>query len=286
MNGGGALRAECRGAWARCYARFIEAYEAEGVPIWGVSVQNEPAATQSWDSCIYTAEEERDFVRDFLGPELEAAGLGHVRIVIWDHNRDLMVERARTVYSDPDAARYVWGTGFHWYGEDCFDHVQQVHDAWPDKQLLFTEGCQEGGPHHGSWDLGERYARSMINDLNRWTVGWIDWNLLLDDQGGPNHVGNFCSAPILADATSDEFSLQSSYFYIGHFARFVKPGAQRVLCTTSRQDLEAASFVNPDGSVATVVMNRTEQPLRFALRVAGGRTVAELPPRSIATCLA
>ena len=283
MNGGGMLRAEFRGAWARCYARFIDAYEAEGVPIWGVSVQNEPAATQSWDSCIYTAEEERDFVRDFLGPELESAGLGHVRIVIWDHNRDLMVERARTVYSDPDAARYVWGTGFHWYGEDCFDHVQQVHDAWPDKQLLFTEGCQEGGPHHGSWDLGERYARSMINDLNRWTVGWIDWNLLLDGQGGPNHVGNFCSAPILADASSDSFSLQSSYFYIGHITRFVKPGAQRVLCTAVPQDLEAASFINPDGSVATVVMNSSERPLRIGLHVDELRTATELPPRSMAT---
>jgi glucosylceramidase len=286
MNGGGMLRAECRSAWARCYARFIEAYEAEGVPIWGVSVQNEPAATQRWDSCIYTAEEERDFVRDFLGPELQAAGLGHVRIVIWDHNRDLMVERARTVYSDPDAARYVWGTGFHWYGEDCFDNVQQVHDAWPEKQLLFTEGCQEGGPHHGSWDVGERYARSMINDLNRWTVGWIDWNLLLDDQGGPNHVGNFCSAPILVDTSSDAYLLQSSYFYLGHFARFVKPGAQRVLCTTDKQDLEAASFVNPDGSIATIVMNRTEQPRRFALRIDGMPTATELPPRSIATYLA
>jgi len=286
MNGGGMLRAECRRAWARCYVRFIEAYEAEGVPIWGVSVQNEPAAVQRWDSCIYTAEEERDFVRDFLGPELEAARLGHVRIVIWDHNRDLMVERARTVFSDPDAARYVWGTGFHWYGEDCFDHVQQVHDAWPDKQLLFTEGCQEGGPHHGSWDLGERYARSMINDLNRWTVGWIDWNLLLDDQGGPNHVGNFCSAPILVDASTDAYSLQSSYFYLGHFSRFVKPGARRVLCTSGQQDLEAASFVNPDRSVATIVMNRTGQPLRFALRIDGGRAVMELPPRSIATYVA
>ncbi len=286
MNRGGMLRPECRGAWARCYARFIEAYEAEGVPIWGISVQNEPAATQSWDSCIYSAEEERDFVRDFLGPELEAAGLGHVRIVIWDHNRDLMVERARTVYSDPDAARYVWGTGFHWYGEDCFDHVQQVHDAWPDKQLLFTEGCQEGGPHHGSWDLGERYARSMINDLNRWTVGWIDWNLLLDGQGGPNHVGNFCSAPILADSSTDAFSLQSSYFYIGHFTRFVKPGAQRVLCTTGQQDLETAAFINPDGSVATVVMNRTEWPLRFELQIDEMITATELPPRSIATYLA
>jgi len=285
MNGGGTLRPECRRAWARCYARFIEAYAAEGVPIWGVSVQNEPMATQRWDSCLYTAEEERDFVRDYLGPELEAAGLGQVKIVIWDHNRDLMVERANAVYSDPAAARYVWGTGFHWYGEDHFDHVQQVHDAWPDKQLLFTEGCQEGGPHHGSWELGERYARSMINDLNRWTVGWIDWNLVLDQQGGPNHVGNFCSAPIHTDAASDTFSLQSSYYYLGHFARFVRPGARRVLCASSRQDTEATAFRNVDGSAALVMMNRTGQSQRLAVRMDDARGVAELPPRSIATCV-
>ena len=286
MNGGGTLRPECRRAWARCYARFIEAYAAEGVPIWGVSVQNEPMATQRWDSCLYTAEEERDFVRDYLGPELEAAGLGQVKIVIWDHNRDLMVERANAVYSDPAAARYVWGTGFHWYGEDHFDHVQQVHDAWPDKQLLFTEGCQEGGPHHGSWELGERYARSMINDLNRWTVGWIDWNLVLDQQGGPNHVGNFCSAPIHTDAASDTFSLQSSYYYLGHFARFVRPGAHRVLCASSRQDTEATAFRNVNGSTAVVMMNRTGTSQRLALRIDDVAGVAELPPRSIATFLA
>jgi len=286
MNDGGKLRPECRRAWARCYVRFIEAYEAEGVPIWGVSVQNEPMATQRWDSCLYTAEEERDFVRDFLGPELEAAGLGRVKIVIWDHNRDLMLERASAVYSDPEASRYVWGTGFHWYGDDCFEHVQQVHDAWPDKQLLFTEGCQEGGPHHGSWELGERYARSMINDLNRWTVGWIDWNLLLDHDGGPNHVDNFCSAPIHTNASFDGFTLQSSYWYLGHFARFVRPGAHRVLCTIPHQDIEATAFRNVDGTVAVVLMNRTGQSLRVALRVEQTTGVMELPPRSIATCLA
>jgi glucosylceramidase len=283
MNHGGTLKAEYRRAWARCYVRFIEAYAAEHIPIWGVSVQNEPAATQRWDSCLYTAEEERDFVRDFLGPELEAAGLGHVKIIIWDHNRDLLVERAGVVYADADAARYVWGAGFHWYGEDHFDHVQQLHDAWPDKQLLFTEGCQEGGPHHESWELGERYARSMINDLNRWTVGWIDWNLVLDWHGGPNHVGNYCSAPILIDRDHDTLVPQSSYYYIGHFARFVRPGARRVLCASSRQDLESAAFVNPDGSVAVVAMNRSEHPRRFALRIDGDEAVAELPPRSIAT---
>jgi len=286
MNHGGKLRPECRQAWARCYVRFIQAYEAEGVPVWGVSVQNEPMAVQRWDSCIYSAEEERDFVRDHLGPELEQAGLGRIRIVIWDHNRDLMVERASVVYADREAAKYVWGTGFHWYGEDHFDHVQLVHDAWPHKHLLFTEGCQEGGPHHGSWDLGERYARSMINDLNRWTVGWIDWNLLLDETGGPNHVGNLCSAPMLAHAADDLVERQSSFWYIGHFARFIQVGARRVLCAASRQDLEAAAFLNPDGSTAIVVMNRTERPIRFALRFEGvAATPFELPARSIATAL-
>jgi glucosylceramidase len=283
MNEGGSLRPECRAAWAQCYVRFIQAYAAEGVPIWGVSVQNEPAATQRWDSCVYTAEEERDFVRDHLGPALHAAGLSEVRIVVWDHNRDWMVDRAAVIYGDDEAARYIWGTGFHWYGEDHFDHVQLVHDAWPDKQLLFTEGCQEGGPHHGSWDLGERYARSIINDLNRWTVGWIDWNLLLDETGGPNHVGNLCSAPVMADAAQDRLMHQSSFWYLGHFARFIQPGARRVLCAATRDALEATAFVNPDGSRAVVAMNRGEEALPFRLRLDGEVFSACLPPRSIAS---
>lgn len=284
MNEGGKLLPEYANAWARCYVRFIQAYAQEGVPMWGVSVQNEPAAHQRWDSCLYTAQEERDFVRDHLGPELAKAGLGHINIVIWDHNRDVMVERAGTVYADPEAAKYVWGTGFHWYGEDHFDHVQMVHDAWPDKKLLFTEGCQEGGPHHGSWALGERYGRSIINDLNRWTVGWIDWNLLLDNSGGPNHVGNLCSAPLLANVDGKAVLPQSSFYYLGHFARFAKPGAKRVLCAATRQDLESTAWVNPDGSIAVVVMNRTEAAVAFNLRIQQGLQVVTLiPSRSIAT---
>lgn len=285
MNNGGKLLPQYARAWARCYVKFIEAYEAEGVPVWGVSVQNEPDAVQRWDSCIYSAEEERDFVRDHLGPALHEAGLARIKIVVWDHNRDQMVERASVIYSDPQAAQYVWGCGFHWYVEDHFDHVQLVHDAWPDKALLFTEGCQEGGPHTGEWELGERYARSIINDLNRWTVGWIDWNLLLDETGGPNHVGNLCSAPILADRANDRLLHQSSYFYLGHFARFIKPGARRVLCAASRQALETTAFVNPDGSVAVVVMNRSDAALRFVLDIDGGRHLAELPACAIATYL-
>ena len=283
MNHGGRLRPECREAWAQCFVRFLRAYAAAGVPVWGVSVQNEPAARQRWDSCHYTAEEERDFVRDHLGPALHDAGLAHVKIVVWDHNRDVMVERASVIYSDAEAARYVWGTGFHWYGDEHFDHVQLVHDAWPDKQLLFTEGCQEGGPHLGSWEVGERYARSIVNDLNRWTVGWIDWNLLLDERGGPNHVGNFCSAPVLADTANGALMHQASYWALGHFARFIQPGARRVLCASARHEVEATAFVNPDASTVVVATNRHGHALHFALRIDDAQWNAELPPRSIVT---
>ena len=283
MAHGGRLRPECRAAWAQCFVRFIRAYEAEGVPVWAVSVQNEPMAAQRWDSCLYSAEEERDFVRDHLGPALHGAGLGHVKIVIWDHNRDAMVERAGVVYRDPEAARYVWGTGFHWYGGDHFDHVQLVHDAWPDKALLFTEGCQEGGPHLGSWEVGERYARSIINDLNRWTVGWIDWNLLLDERGGPNHVGNYCSAPILADRASGTLMHQSAYWVLGHFSRFVHPGARRVLCASARADVEATAFIDPAGEVVVIASHRHVQGAPMQLAIDGERWSVELPPHSLST---
>jgi len=285
MDDGGKLRPECRAAWAQCFVRFIRAYEAEGVPIWGVSVQNEPAAHQRWESCLYSAEEERDFVRDHLGPALRDAGLGHVKIVIWDHNRDLILERASVVYADADAAGFVWGTGFHWYGDEAFDQLQRVHDAWPDKHLLFTEGCQEGGPHIGSWEVGERYARNVLNDLNRWTVGWIDWNLLLDERGGPNHVGNFCSAPVLADTGRGELMHQSAYWVLGHFSRFIRPGAQRVL-SVAANDIDTTAFTNPDGSTAVVASNRHDHALRFSLCVDGTCRAVELPPRSIATFVA
>ena len=114
-------------------------------------------------------------MRDHLGPALHREGLGAVRLMIWDHNRDRMFERAKAVFDDPEAARYVWGTAFHWYMGEFFENCRLVHEAWPDKHLLFTEGCVERGPHMGVWSSGEKYARSVIQDLNHWTEGWVDW---------------------------------------------------------------------------------------------------------------
>lgn len=283
MNNGGKLKPEYRQAWADYYVRYIQEYGREGIPIWGLTVQNEPEATQTWDSCIYTGEEERDFVRDYLGPTLDDAGLGNVNVIVWDHNRDRMFERAKAVLDDPKAARYVWGVGFHWYCGDHFDNVQLTHEAYPDKHLIFTEGCQEAGPHLGSWDTGERYAHSMINDLNRWTEGWVDWNMVLDETGGPNHVGNFCSAPIIADTQAGKILYQSSYYYIGHFSRFIRPGARRVVCAKTLDSLEVSAFLNVDETVAVVVLNRTEQAIDFVLKSEGLQAKASIPARGIKT---
>ena len=283
MNFGGKLKAEYRAAWAKYYCKYVREYEKAGIPIWGLSVQNEPAAVQPWDSCIYTAEEERDFVRDHLGPTLKAEGLSDKKLVVWDHNRDLLFERARVMLDDQGAAQYVWGVGFHWYVRDCFENVQAVHDAWPDKHLLLTEACQEGGPHHGSWMTGERYARSVIQDLNHWADGWIDWNMLLDFAGGPNHVGNLCSAPILANLSTGQIEYQSSYYYLGHFSRFIRPGATRVLTAKSTDDLEVTAAKNTDGTVAVVVMNRTENPIAFTLKDREMGAEMMSPRRSIMT---
>ena len=284
MNQGGKLKPEYRAAWANYYVRYVQEYQKEGLPIWGLSVQNEPAAVQTWDSCIYTAEEERDFVRDHLGPTLEQAGLsGSIKLLIWDHNRDLLYERARVVYDDPQAARYVWGAAFHWYVGDNFENVQLTHAAYPDKHLLFTEGCVEGGPHLGEWEVGERYGHSVLQDLSHWTAGWVDWNLLLDTRGGPNHKGNFCSAPLMADVDKGTLHYQNSYYYLGQVTRFVRPGAQRLLSAATLDQLETVAFLNPDGQIAVVVMNRTEKPVAFALKYNGQAALAESPAHSINT---
>mmetsp|Transcript_59964 Transcript_59964/g.135622 ORF Transcript_59964/g.135622 Transcript_59964/m.135622 type:complete len:487 (-) Transcript_59964:38-1498(-) len=292
---GGRLKPECREAWARHYVRFAKALEEEGLPLWGFTVQNEPEAATPWENCLYSGEAERDFVRDFLGPALRDSGLGDLKVIVHDHNRDNMFARARAILSDPVAAQFVWGTAFHWYGDEryeswpapggmkCFENVQRVHDLAPEKHIIMSEACQERGPRTGDWRLGERYAESIIRDMNHWTEAWVDWNMVLDRTGGPNHVGNVCSAPIIVDAKNDAFSLQSSYYYIAHFSRFIVPGAQRILCGSSRDALEATAFENPDGTIVVVVLNQSDNPYSLKLELLAEEVKTDVPPHSITT---
>jgi glucosylceramidase len=287
MLHGGSLKPESRQVWADYFVRFIQEYAKEGIPTWGLTIQNEPMAVQRWESCVYSATEERDFVRDYLGPTMARKGLSKVNIIIWDHNRGIMYQRAKMVYDDPQAAQYVWGTGFHWYVGDHFDNVRLVHEAYPGKKLLFTEGTPEGFDSQklSDWQWGETYGRSMINDLNHWANGWVDWNILLDEKGGPNHVGNFCIAPIIGDTRNGTLTYLNSYYYIGHFSKFIRPGARRIICSSNVDEFLATAFLNPDGTVAVVVMNQQNQARDFRLWIDGKAATGQSPARSILTLI-
>lgn len=294
MLHGGKLKPEFYQSWANYYAKFIKAYEKEGVPIWGLTIQNEPMAVQRWESCIYSAEEERDFLKNYLGPTLEKEGLGDKNIIVWDHNRDLLFQRANVILNDPEAAKYVWGTGFHWYedwkdGIPMFDAVKRVQENYPDKNLIFTEGCNEkfewSRIENEDPKLAERYGRSMINDFNNGTVAWTDWNILLDETGGPNHVGNLCFSPVHGNTQTDELTFTNSYYYIGHFSKFIRPGAKRITSVSSTNSLLSTAFANTDSSIVIVIMNQDDKALDFTLNMDSKTAHLNALPHSIQTII-
>lgn len=289
---GGKLLPKYAQAWANHYVKFIKTYESMGMPVWGLSVQNEPMAKQKWESCLYTAEDERDFVKNYLGPTLQKNGLGDKKLICWDHNRDLIYQRATTLLNDAEAAKYIWGIGFHWYetwtgSAQQFENLKRVKEAFPETNLIFTEGCVEkfSLDRVNDWALGERYGNSMVNDFNCGTVAWTDWNVLLDENGGPNHVGNFCFAPIHADIKTGKLIYTNSYYYIGHFSKFIQPGAKRISCSTNRDKLQATAFLNPDGKMVVVVLNISDDKLPFRLWIDGKAAPVTSLPHSIMTVI-
>ncbi len=290
MLKGGHLLPEYADAWANYYTRFIAAYEKEGIPIWGISIQNEPMAVQIWESMQFSAEQERDFLKDHLGPTMAKAGYGDKKIIVWDHNRDMMVHRANVLFDDPEAAKYAWGMGFHWYEtwagfDPMYDNVAAVSRAYPDKPLLLTEASIEKFDFDRiqDWAHGERYGASMIHDFNGGAVAWTDWNILLDEHGGPNHVGNYCFAPLQADTRTGELIYTPPYWYIGHFSKFIRPQAQRVSAASSRSNLMTTSFLNRDNRLATVVMNGSDQAITYNFYVGEASTQVEIPAHAIQT---
>ncbi len=290
MLRGGKLLPEFYESWALYYTKFIKEYEKEGIPVWGISIQNEPMATQKWESCIYTAEEERDFLKNHLGPVMHKEGLKDKKIIVWDHNRDLIYQRAQTYFDDPEASKYAWGIGFHWYedwsgGQPMYENIRRVQEAWPDKHIFFTEGCAESfnPTRYNAWVLGEEYGRSMINDFNNGMVGFTDWNILLDEIGGPNHVQNFCFAPVHGDTKTGELIYTNAYYYIGHFSKFIKPGAKRISSSASRSQLLTTAFQNEDGKTVVIVMNQGNRTTPYFLWINGQAAEVTARPHSIAT---
>ena len=269
MNQGGKLKEEYYQSWAKIMVKYILAYKEEGIIIKRITVQNEPAAVQTWDSCVYTATEEAIFAVEYLRKELDIAGLNDVKILIWDHNKDLIIERCNESFNIKNADKAIDGIAFHWYSGDHFEALSYVNENFSDKELIFTEGCVEYSRFASTNQImkAEMYAHDMIGNLKAGMNGFLDWNLILDSDGGPNHVKNFCDAPVMCDIENDIIDIKKSFYYIGHFSRFIKKNAKRILASSYNKNLETVAFLNPDGSKVVIVLNTSDNNIDFELSI-------------------
>jgi len=286
MNHGGKLRPECRQDYAEYFVKTIVELGKRGVKIDVVNMQNEPEATQTWESCQVTAEEEADFLANYLIPALDKAKLSNVKVIIWDHNRDRMVKRAHISLASKALRDRVWGVGYHWYVSDQHKNLRTLHALYPEKKLILTECCVEYSVYDGGvgdYKNGEKYGREIINDFNNFGNGWIDWNLVLDDKGGPNHANNFCEAPIMV--MGGKLIFNPSYYYIGHFSKYIMPGAVRIECGHDYDDeVYTTAYKNPDGKIVVVIQNEGWVK-EIALVIDGKGLNISLPDNSITTLI-
>lgn len=285
MNFGGRLRPKYYERWAQVLTRYVSEMRERGFFVSRLSLQNEPNAAQLWDSCLFSAEEERIFGVDYLRPALDAAGLEDVRIFFWDHNKERILDRAQETLRDDEALAAFGGVAFHWYAGDHFEALRQVCTLFPDKEFIHTEGCVEYSRGRGvsQVEAAEQYAHDIIGDFCAGANAYLDWNVLLDAQGGPNHVGNYCDAPLMATADYSAVQVHLSHTYIGHFSRFVTPGARVCLVSRAFDTVEAVGFVNPDQQRVLVLLNRRDTAKTIRVCEAEFTGKVELDAHSIMT---
>lgn len=284
-NNGGKLKAAYRQRWAEYICRYIEEYRNRGYQVTKLTLQNEPKAVQTWDSCVYTATEEKEFLRDYIWPALEKHGLTDIEIYLWDHNKERAFEWAETII-DEETTRMVAGIAFHWYSGDHFEALRMIKERFPDKKLLLSEACIEYSKFSADDYLvnAQKYAHDMIGNLNEGMSTFLDWNLVLDGVGGPNHVGNFCDAPYLFDTKAKVLKESNILGHIWHFSHFIESGAVRIGMTKYTDRLEVTAFRNKE-SIVVVILNRTKEIIPAYIRLQDEIAGIEVQPESISTAV-
>ena len=314
---GGKLLPEYYDTWALFFSKYVDAYKAEGIDIWGFTVENEPHGNgENWESMHYSPEKMTHFVQHFLGPKLEADGKGHLKILGYDQNREGIREWVDVMYKDEASSKYYDGTAIHWY-ESTYDYfpaeLQYAHQKAPDKFLIQTEACVDAEVPvwkddkwywkkeatdwgydwreaekkylHPKYAPANRYARDIIGCLNNWVDGWVDWNMVLDTKGGPNWANNWCIAPVIVDPEKDEVYYTPLYYIMAHFSKFIRPDAVVIDAQNSDKELMVSAAKNPDGSIAVVVFNEGITPKNFELQLHDFAKNISISPQAIQTIL-
>ena len=312
----GSLEPELYPTWALYFSKYIRAYEEQGIDIWGVTIENEPLGNGGqWESMRFTPESMAEFLRDHLGPRLEQDGID-ARILIYDQNRDHVEEWVDVILGDPEAAKFAWGAAVHWYSstyEWYPEALAAIHERFPDKQILHTEGTidaevpvwqdddwywqreatdwgydwapEEDKPLHPKYVPAFRYARDIIGGLNSWLVGWIDWNMVLDTEGGPNHAENWCIAPVIASPETDEVYYTPLYYVLAHFSKYIRPEAVRIGIAESPENLMATAFRNADGSIVVALLNQSESEVEYAVTLEGRQVESSIAASAVQTLI-
>ena len=317
MDKGGMLKKECRQVWADFFVKYLQRLKEEKIPVFAVTIQNEPHAEQGWESCFYTAEEERDFAVNYLRPAMDKAGFTDTMIFFWDHNKERVVSRGITCLSDEAGNKALGGIAIHWYSGDHFEALSVFHKLFPNKMILGSE-ASTGAHNKCAYASGEHYAHDIIGDLNNFANGWVDWNMLLDETGRPYHWGDeqvefgkkFRAGEITDETITDiekrflrptvehgpwmgespitvdengKLLFHSSYYYMGQISRFIRPGAVRLGSSLYTNKLEGTAFKNPDGSIAMVLLNTLDRDMPVVIRCNNSIAKTEIKQHSIMT---
>ena len=264
---GGVLKKEFYGYWAKYIARYIYEYRKLGINVKALTIQNEPNAAQTWDSCLFTAEEEKDFLDNYLYPELSKNGLLDVHLYIWDHNKERALERAEITIDEQNIDK-IEGLAFHWYTGDHFDVLRILKERYPDLQLTLSEFCVEYSRFDDNQlQHANMYAHELIGNYNAGMNNFIDWNICLNEEGGPNHVKNFCSAPVMYDRQSKKVNYNLTFDYISHFSKYIESGATVLGSSSYSKDLEQLALLNPNGEIILIVLNQADADHDIVVRI-------------------
>lgn len=309
---GGRLKPEYYASWAKYLVMYIRAYLEEGIPVTMLSVQNEANAATNWDSCVWSGEQEKDFLQNHLYPAMKEAGLtDKIGLYIWDHNKERMIEHIDAMM-DEKTMEMVQGFAYHWYSGDHFQALSLLHGKYPDKVLMHSESCglhipgkvmamdipeeaidglpeefrelMKKTPLEVDFLDAKNYAHDLIGDINHGMNRWIDWNMIVDRTGGPRHVPGGFAAPIVAEEDGT-YTKTISYYYICEIAKTIQPGAIRMGISTYGLQAEAAAVKNTDGSVGVILLNQEKRKVPVAIRMNGYLCQLELPEETLSTVM-